>query len=145
MLSHPVVLVLVLAFLALLGFWFWSAWSTRRVDFIHQLALGAEADAVAAEVLDQIIPALVQDGYTMVAQGGHTTVFEHRFVLAWTVLVALFLFPFGLLALLARGRETVVIVSGERLLELHGYCSKVTADFIVDVADDVAGQSVPAL
>jgi hypothetical protein len=59
--------------------------------------------------------------------------------------LALFLFPFGLLALLARGRETVVIVSGERLLELHGYCSKVTADFIVALADDVAAQSAPAL
>ena len=94
-------------------------------------------------MFDQVIPVLVHDGYTMVAQGGHTTVFEQRFVLGWTVLVALFLFPFGLLALLAWGRETVVIVSGERLL--YGYCSKVTADFTVAVADDVAGQSAPAL
>jgi len=41
----------------------------------------------------------------MVAQSGNTTVFEHRFLPSWTVLVAIFLFPFGLVALLARGRE----------------------------------------
>ena len=140
MLSHPVALILLFAFVALLGFGFWSAWRARRVDFIHQLELGGQAEEVGAEVLDQVIPVLVEDRFAMVAQGGHTTVFEHRFVLAWTVLVAIFLFPFGLIALLAKGRETVVIVTGDRFLELHGYCSKVTADYIVAVADDVAAQ-----
>jgi hypothetical protein len=33
---------------------------------------------------------------------------------AWTVLIAIFLFPFGLVALLARTRETVIIVAGDR-------------------------------
>jgi hypothetical protein len=143
-LSHPVILVLLVAFAVLLAVCFWSAWRGRRVDFIHQLALGTQTEEVAAHVFDQLIPVLVQDGYAMVAQGGHTTVFEHRFLPGWTVLVAIFLFPFGLVALLARGRETVVIVSGDRVLELHGYCSKATADFIVAVADDVAAQLASA-
>jgi HAMP domain-containing protein len=139
-LSRPVVLVVVLALAALVAVCLLSAWRWRRVDFIHQLPLGADAEAVAAEVFDQLIPVLVKDGYTMVAQGGHTTVYEHRFFPAWTVLASIFLFPVGLVALLARSRETVVIVSGDRVLELHGYCGKVTADFIVAVADAAAAR-----
>jgi hypothetical protein len=101
-------------------------------------------NAVAAQVFDQVIPVLVKDGYTMVAQGGHTTVFEHRFFPAWTVLVSIFFFPLGLIALLARARETVVIVSADGVLGLHGYCGKATADFIVDVADDAAARLASA-
>lgn len=138
---HPVILVVLLALVALLVVCLWSAWHGRRVDFIHQVALGAQAETAGAQMFDRIIPVLVQDGYAMVAQGGNTTVFEHRFMPAWTVLVAIFLFPFGLVALLARRRETVVVVSADRVMDLHGYCSKVIADFIVAVADDVAAQS----
>jgi hypothetical protein len=140
-LLHPVILVVLLALVALLALCVWSAWRGRRVDFIHQIALGAQPETVGAQVFDRVIPVLVQDGYAMVAQGGNTTVFEHRFMPAWTVVVAIFLFPVGLVALLARGRETVVIVSADRVIDLHGYCSSVIADFIVAVADDVAAQS----
>ncbi|MGO9960047.1 MAG: hypothetical protein ACLP50_29405 [Solirubrobacteraceae bacterium] len=122
----------------------WSAWRGRRVDFVHQIDVGAEPDAVAASVFDRVIPVLVQDGYKMVAQGGTTTVFELRYLPAWTVLVAIFLFPFGLVALLARTRETVIIVAGDRTLAMHGCCSNVNADFIIAVADHAAAQVASA-
>jgi hypothetical protein len=143
-LSHPVVLLLLLAFAALFAWCLWTAWRARRVDFVYQIPVGGQPDAVADQVFDRLIPVLVKDGYAVVAQGGHTTVFEHRFFPAWTVVVAIFLFPFGLIALLARGREEVVIVAGDRVLEFHGYCSKVTADFIVAVADYEAAELATA-
>jgi len=143
-LSHPVVLLLLLAFGALFAWCLWTAWRARRVDFVYQVPVGGEPDAVADQVFDRLIPVLVKDGYAMVAQGGHTTVFEHRFFPAWTVVVAILLFPLGLIALLARGREEVVIVAGDRVLEFHGYCSKVTADFIVAVADYEAAELATA-
>lgn len=143
MLSHPVLLLLVLMLATVVVLSLRSAWRDRRVDFIHRLSLGGQADAVAARVFDRIVPVLVQDGYTMVAQAGHTTVFERRFFPGWTFLVAIFFFPVGLLALLARGRETVVIVTGDDVLELHGYCRKLNADFIVGVADDEAAYLAP--
>ena len=139
-LSHPAILVVLVALVALLALSLWSAWRRRRVDFIHSIALGGQADAVAARLFDRLLPVLVDDGYAIVAQAGHTTIFEHRFFPAWTVLVSIFFFPFGLLALLARGRETVVIVSADGALDLHGYCSKTTADFIVASADYVAAE-----
>ena len=116
----------------------WFAWRDRRVDFIHHLDPGPDTDAVAELTFDRILPTLVTDGYAMVAQAGNTTIFERRFFPAWTVLVAIFAFPFGLLALLARGRETIVIVTGVSSLELYGCTSKTTADYIVATADYAA-------
>lgn len=131
----------LLAFAVLVALWVRWAWRDRRVDFVHQIALGLQAEAAGAEVFDRVIPVLVRDGYAMVARGGNTTVFERRFFPAWTILVAFFLFPFGLVALLARGRGTVVIVSGDRAMQLHGSCPRGIADFIVSVADEVAAPS----
>lgn len=89
-------------------------------------------------MLDQIIPVLVDDGYRSVAQGGHTTAFERRHVVGWTILVAIVFFPVGLIALLFRGRESVTVIGGERSFEVHGCCGKHMADYLMAVADDAA-------
>lgn len=144
MLNRPVIVLVLLGLGAVLAWCLWSAWRYRRVDFIHRVMVGEHGDAVAAQLFDRIVPVLVGDGYRMVAQAGNTTIFEHRTLPAWTVLVSIFFFPFGLLALLARNRETVVVVSSGGMLELHGFCSKVQADYVTAVADDVAGQVAAA-
>ena len=143
MLRHPAILVVVLILAALLGAWLLWAWRDRSVDFIHRIALGAQTGAVAALTFDRVIPVLTQDGYRMVARAGHTAVFERRFFPVWTVLAAIFLFPIGLIALLARGRETIVIASGGGILELHGRCGKITADFVTSAAEDAAADRAP--
>src|SRR3954467_9952754 len=138
MLSHPAILVVLLGVVALLGASLRWAWRDRSVDFVHHVALGSQTDTVAALTFDRVIPVLVHDGYKMVAQAGHTTIFERGFFPVWTILAAIFLFPVGLLALLARGRETIVIASRGGVLELHGRCGKITADFVTAAADDAA-------
>jgi hypothetical protein len=143
MLSHPAILALLLALAAVVLLSLLWAWRDRSVDFIHRRALGAQTDAVAALMLDRVVPVLVRDGFAMVAQAGHTTVFERRFFPIWTILVAIFLFPVGLLALLARGRETIVIISRDGVLELHGRCGKFNADFVIASADDAATENAP--
>ena len=114
------------------------AWRDRSVDFVHRRALGGATEATAATVFDRVVPVLVADGYAMAAHGGHTTIMERRFFPVWTIVAAIFLFPIGLLALLARARETVVLVGRDGVLEVHGRCGKLTADFVVAVADDAA-------
>src|SRR4051794_32789776 len=99
MLSHAAILVLLLALVALLGASLRWAWRDRSVDFIHRLTLGAQTDTVAALTFDHVIPVLADGGYRMVAQAGHTTIFERRFFPVWTVLAAIFVFPVGLIAL----------------------------------------------
>jgi hypothetical protein len=134
-------LVIVLALLVLAGIvvWLlWLAWRSRQTDFIHRVAVGGSSDAVATHVFDRILPSLVKDGYQMVAQAGNTTVFEHRFMYGWTFVVALVFFPFGLLALLLRGRDTIVVIGGSGAVEVNGTCPKPIADWIIAVLDEGA-------
>jgi hypothetical protein len=77
-LTRPVVVVVLLGSAVLLGPAVWLMWRARRVDFIHQVAVGPPTEAGAAELFDQVVPELVRDGYRMVANAGHTTVFERR-------------------------------------------------------------------
>ncbi len=138
MLSHPILLLIEFAVAGLVVVGVLLAWRDRGVDFLHRAVLGDRSDAVVALTLDRVLPVLVDDGYRMVANAGHTTILERRFFPVWTVLAAIFLFPVGLLALLARGRETIVIAGRDGVVELHGRCGKVTADFVVDAARDAA-------
>ena len=138
--TRPVAIV-VLAVLAVgLGLAVWLMWRDRRVDFIHRVAAGPRPEAGAAELLDQAVPVLVRDGYRMIANAGHTTVFERRSSLVGPILISILLFPVGLIALLGRSRETVTFVSAGATVELYGYASKPIADYLVAIADDLAAR-----
>lgn len=133
-----VVLLVALVLAGLVISLVWTAWRCRQVDLIHRVRAPGRSDEVADHVFDRIVPSLVKDGYAMVAQAGNTTVFEHRFFYGWTFLVALFLFPFGLLALLLRGRDTIVVISGPNAVEVTARCPKPVADWIIAVFDEAA-------
>jgi hypothetical protein len=135
-----VVILVALGLVLVVGLALWSMWRDRRVDFVHQVTVGSQTEAHAADVLDQVVPVLVRDGYRMVANAGHTVVFERRSSLVGPIVISVLLFPLGLLALLGRSRETVTFVSAGPTLELYGDCSKPVADYLVAVADDVAGR-----
>ncbi len=137
-------LVVVLGLAVLLGLALWSVWRARRVDFIHHAAIGPEPQAAADELFDHVVPELVRDGYQMVANAGHTTVFERRSSLVGPIVISIVLFPIGLIALLGRSRETVTFVTDDANLELYGYCSKPMADYLIAVADDVAAHRYQA-
>jgi hypothetical protein len=141
-LRELVIVLVLLGIVAALAWCFRSAWLHRRVDFVHRVGAGLQVDTVSARVFDRVIPVLVSDGYKMVARAGNTTMFERRSLPGWTILVAIFLFPFGLLALLARNRETITVVSTDGTLDLHGSCSKAHADYLIAVANEVAGHLV---
>jgi hypothetical protein len=140
LLSHPALLVLVLGLAVLLGLAVRSVWRNRRVDFIHHVTVGVQAEDSANQLFDRVVPVLVREGYRMVANAGHTTVFEFRSSLVGPILISIFLFPIGLLALLGRSRETITFVTAGATLEIYGYCSKSIVDYVVAVADDVAGR-----
>jgi hypothetical protein len=135
-----VLVAVVFALAVLLGLALRSMWRHRRVDFIHHVAAGIGADVGAAELFDQVVPVLVRDGFRTIANAGHTTVFERRSSLIGPILISIVLFPFGLIALLWRTRETVTFVSAGATIDLYGYCSKPIADYLVAVAEDVAAR-----
>jgi hypothetical protein len=64
----------------------------------------------AADLLEFVAPPLRTFGYELVERAPDRLVFRRRVTPAWTIPVAVFLFPFGLLApLLAKDSETITI------------------------------------
>lgn len=54
---------MLVALAVLLAACLWSAWRGRRIDFIHQVALAAQAAPAGEQVFDLLIPVLVDRGY----------------------------------------------------------------------------------
>jgi hypothetical protein len=73
---------------------------------------------VIAEAMRTIAPHLLRSGYEMDRPAVSQLVFTRRRRPAWTILVAIFVFPLGLLALMHQRRESQVFVNaisvGER-------------------------------
>ena len=117
----------------------WAAWRDRTVDFLHDVSVGVDAEAARERLLDSEVPILVAANFTTVAHVAHTTILERRYLPAWAIWVAVLFFPLGLLALLARERDTITIASSGDSLRVHGRCSKRLADAIVDSVNRDAG------
>jgi hypothetical protein len=81
---------------------------------------------VIAEAMRTIGPHLLRSGYSMERTRKGQLVFTRERRPAWTILVAIFLFPFGLLALSQRQRESQVFVNaisageGKNLVDVVG-------------------------
>jgi hypothetical protein len=73
---------------------------------------------VIAEAMRTIGPHLLRSGYSMKRTAENQLIFTRRRRPAWTILVAIFVFPFGLFALMHRPRGSQVFVNaisvGER-------------------------------
>jgi hypothetical protein len=63
----------------------------------------------AEDLLEYVMPPLRTYGYELVQQTPEWLVFERRMRPAWTVLIAVIVFPIGLLALLHTERERIAI------------------------------------
>jgi hypothetical protein len=135
---------LLFGFVGIVAYLCWWGWRERTVDFLHDVRVGFDAEEARQRFLDRAIPFLVASDFRSVGQSAHTTVMERRYVLGWTIALAFLLFPFGLLALLVRGRDRIVIASSGDSIRLHGSCPKSLADGIVEELDHVAGVSAAA-
>src|SRR3954453_2416510 len=62
-----------------------------------------------ADILEFLVPVFHSYGYALVDRRSDRLIFARRYQPAWTILTAVFLFPFGLLALLAKGDEQISI------------------------------------
>ncbi len=123
---------------ALLALFLWISWRDRTVDFLHDVPLGTYAETARERLLDRQVPILVAAGFRTAADVAHTTILERRYMPGWAILLAVILFPFGLLALLVRKRETITIASSDGALRVNGSCGKTIADALIHEVDDVA-------
>jgi hypothetical protein len=80
-----------------------------KYHFAETWRAPTSAQRAMAELMEHVAPPLARHGYDLVARSPYRLVFlrEHR--PAWTIVVAILLFPVGLLALLYKEREQFAI------------------------------------
>jgi hypothetical protein len=84
-------------------------WFPGRYAFEVQWTAPADRARARDDIAEFIVPAMRRFGYTVVDCGPDYFNFERRTFATWTLLPAVFLFPFGLLALLIRNSERVEV------------------------------------
>ena len=67
------------------------------------------AEHTMRQLMEHVAPPLARHGYTLIARSPYRLVFARTRRPVWTILVAIFLFPFGLFALLYQDREQIAI------------------------------------
>jgi hypothetical protein len=80
-----------------------------RYAFTARWRSPASANATMAELIAHVSPPLHNFGYELIQREDDRLRFERELRPAWTFLVAVVLFPFGLLALLHKDRERITI------------------------------------
>src|SRR3954451_2077007 len=106
-------------------------WFPGRTRFRARWRAPVRREEAAKDLLEYVVPPLHTYGYELVEQTRDWLVFERRMRPAWTVLIAVFVFPIGWLALLhtereriaieliPRGEETVIIATGSAPLGIR--------------------------
>jgi hypothetical protein len=91
-------------------------WWPGNVPFITQFDTSQSATTVVGEAMKTIVPRLVADGYHVETREQRLVILSKGHRPAWTIVLSIFLFPLGLLALLHQERCQVVISAhgGER-------------------------------
>jgi hypothetical protein len=80
-----------------------------RVSFTERVALDSDVATTRGQALQHIAPALNRYGYVLVEHTRNSLLFTLRRRPTWTILVAIFAFPIGLIALTVRDEEEVAI------------------------------------
>jgi hypothetical protein len=84
-------------------------WMPGRLAFTSRWHSPADAKVTMRELMTFVVPPMERWGYDLTQRFGGRLRFERETRPLWTILVAVFLFPFGLFALLYKERERVTI------------------------------------
>jgi hypothetical protein len=84
-------------------------WVPGRFAFTASWRGPSDPRKASADILEFLVPMFFDYGYDLVDRTSARLVFERRYHAGWTILVAIFLFPIGLIALLSRATERITI------------------------------------
>jgi uncharacterized protein DUF1707 len=79
-----------------------------RLAFVERVQLDADPQLAREQAFAYIAPALARQGYDLRMVGG-TFTFRRRWRPGWTILVAIFTFPLGLIALTCQNEDEVTV------------------------------------
>ena len=77
-------------------------------SFVERMELSVAPSVAREQAFEHIAPALARDGYELSVVGG-ALLFRRHWRPAWTILLAVFTFPIGLLALTHRNSDEVIV------------------------------------
>ena len=77
-------------------------------SFVERVELRVTPAVAREQAFEHIAPALARDGYELSVVGG-ALLFRRHWRPAWTILLAVFTFPIGLLALTHRNSDEVIV------------------------------------
>jgi hypothetical protein len=77
-------------------------------SFVERVELAVDPALARQQAFEHIAPALARNGYELSVIGG-ALMFRRRWRPAWTILVAIFTFPIGLLALSVQNTDEIVV------------------------------------
>jgi hypothetical protein len=84
-------------------------WLPGRMGFTYRWRSPTDPNVTMRELMTFVVPPMERWGYDLTQRWDGRLRFERETRPIWTILVAIFLFPFGLLALLYKDRERVTI------------------------------------
>jgi hypothetical protein len=84
-------------------------WMPGRLAFTIRWHSPADAKITMRELMTFVVPPMERWGYDLTQRWDGRLRFERETRPIWTILVAVFLFPFGLLALLYKDREWITV------------------------------------
>ena len=84
-------------------------WLPGRTGFTYRWRSPTDPNVTMRELMTFVVPPMERWGYDLTQRWDGRLRFERETRPIWTILVAIFLFPFGLLALLYKDRERVTI------------------------------------
>ena len=95
-----------------------------RLAFVERVELAVAPPVAREQAFEYIAPAMARSGYELSVIGGVLR-FRRRWRPVWTILVAVFVFPIGLVALLHKNEHEVVVeidasAAGGTALLAHG-------------------------
>jgi Domain of unknown function (DUF1707) len=80
-----------------------------KYHFAETWRAPSSAQRAMGEIMEHVAPPLARHGYALVDRSPYRLVFRRSRRPVWTILVAIVLFPFGLLALLYQDSEQITI------------------------------------
>jgi hypothetical protein len=80
-----------------------------KYHFAETWRAPSTAERAMGELMEHVAPPLARHGYSIVARSPYRLVFVRERRPVWTIVLAILLFPFGLLALLYKDRDQISI------------------------------------
>jgi hypothetical protein len=114
-----------------------------RLAFVERVELGVDPPTAREQAFEYIAPAMASHGYELSVLGGSTLLFRRRWRPLWTILLAVFTFPIGLVALMYQNEDEVIVeidegVRGGTALLAHGVGPLTVRRAFANLRDDLA-------